>query len=123
LRPLLHDPPILSRTRRAVRERHLLTYGVGVVAEVQQVWRASYISFGTKNPYDVVYRFHDHTGRPVQGKDRTYHYAWAEALRPGDPVGVIYHPFRSTENVLWLHGSNVCADVQRPAQASGTGSC
>jgi hypothetical protein len=89
---------------RARRERRLLAYGVGVVAEVQRVRRIGYIHFGSKNPYDVTYHFYDHARQPVAGKDRTYGYAWAEALRPGDRVGVIYHPFRPAENVLWLHG-------------------
>lgn len=88
-------------------ERVLLMYGPGTEAEVVAVRRVRYIRFGWKNPYDIHYRFHDHRGLEVFGKDRTYHYAWAETQMPGDRVGVVYHPEAPNVNVLYLHGSDV----------------
>jgi hypothetical protein len=87
----------------ARRERVLLTFGASAEAEVVQVRRVRYIRFGAHNPYDVYYRFLDHLGREVTAKDRTYAYGWAEGLKPGDPVGVVYNPQSPTANVLWLH--------------------
>ncbi len=87
----------------ARRERILLTHGVGADAEVLQIKRIGYIHFGSKHPYDVYYRFGDHKGHDVIGRDRTYRYAWAEALKPGDKVGVVYNPLSSSRSVLWLH--------------------
>ena len=89
---------------RARGERILLVYGAGAEAEVARVKRLRHIRFGTRNPYDVYYEFTDHLGRRVAGRDRTYHYAWAEALTPGDRVGVVYNPQAPAANVLWLHG-------------------
>jgi hypothetical protein len=94
---------------RARGERVLLGYGPGAEAEVVAVRRVMYIQFGRNRPYDVHYRFHDHRGVEVRGKDRTYHYAWAEALKPGDKVGVVYHPQLSAASVLWLHGGDAAA--------------
>jgi len=100
----------VRRTRHA---RMLLTYGAGAEAEVVRKQRVSYIHFGSKSPYDVYYRFHDHYGQEVIGRDRTYHYAWAEALNPGDKVGVVYNPQSSAANVLWLHGDKEPLEATR----------
>ncbi len=89
---------------RATKERKLLMYGVGATGEVESVRRYGWVHFGSRSPYDVRYRFTDHDGREVRGKDRTYRYAWAESLRPGDRVGIVYHPWQPDKNVLWLHG-------------------
>jgi len=89
---------VLARSKRI-----LLTHGAGADAQVLQVKRIWYIHFGSKHPYDVYYRFRDHNGRDVIGRDRTYRYAWAEALEPGDKVGVVYNPLLSSRSVLWLH--------------------
>ncbi len=89
---------------RSRSERKLLAYGVGTAAEVVRVKSVWYIHFGTRHPFDVHYRFQDHRGLEVAGRDRTYHYAWAAALKPGDKVGVVYHPRMPATNVLWLHG-------------------
>ncbi len=86
------------------RERRLLAYGVAADADVLAVRRIWYIHFGSKHPYDVYYRFRDHHGVPITGRDRTYSYAWAEALRPGDRVGIVFNPRNPLENALWLHG-------------------
>lgn len=94
----------------ARNERVLLTYGVGAEAEVVRVRRIRSIHFGRQYPYDVYYRFRDHAGREILGKDRTYHYAWGKALEPGDRVGVVYHPQGSSTNVLWLHGGDIPSD-------------
>ncbi|MFH0983150.1 MAG: DUF3592 domain-containing protein [Planctomycetota bacterium] len=91
---------------RSRSERKLLAYGVGTAAEIVRVQSVWYIHFGTRHPFDVHYRFHDHRRMEVTGQDRTYHYAWAEALKPGDKVGVVYHPRQPEVNVLWLHGSD-----------------
>ena len=40
----------------------------------------------------------------MDGRDRTYRYAWAERLKPGDKIGVVYNPVEPTANALWLHG-------------------
>lgn len=90
--------------RRARAEGALLAYGSGAEAEVTRVQRLSHIRFNRQNPYDVYYQFTDHHGRHVAGCDRTYHYAWAEGLKAGDRVGVVYNPNVSAANVLWLHG-------------------
>lgn len=92
-----------AMSARARSERIVLTHGVGVDGEVVQVKCIWYIHFGSKHPYDVYYRFRDHNGRDVIGRDRTYRYAWAEALKPGDKVGVVYNPLSSSRSVLWLH--------------------
>jgi hypothetical protein len=94
----------------ARNERVLLTYGAGAAAEVVRVRRVRSIHFGKHHPYDVYYHFRDHAGREMPGKDRTYHYAWAETLEPGDRVGVVYHPRCSSTNVLWLHGGDTQPD-------------
>ncbi|MHC4064653.1 MAG: DUF3592 domain-containing protein [Planctomycetota bacterium] len=91
---------------RAETERNVLAYGVGTVAEVLRVRRIGYIHFGAQSPFDVHYRFNDHHGLEVTDRDRTYHYRWAEGLRPGDQVGVVYHPQASTCSTLWLHGGD-----------------
>lgn len=91
---------------RARNERVLLAFGPGTGAEVIDVRRVSYIRFGSRHPHDVYYRFAGSLGREVTGRDRTYHYAWAEALKPGDTVGVVYHPELPEANVLWLHGKD-----------------
>ena len=91
---------------RARGERILLAYGTGAEAEVARVKRLRHIRFGTQNPYDVYYDFTDHLGHRVAGRDRTYHYAWAEALKPGERVGVVYNPRAPAANVLWLHGGD-----------------
>lgn len=91
---------------RARRQRLLLTHGAGAEAEVVQVRRIGYIRFGSRNPYDVYYRFHDYRGLEVTGQDRTYHYGWAEELKAGDKVGVVYNPRGPAANVLWLHGGD-----------------
>ena len=91
---------------RARGERVLLAYGTGAEAEVARVKRLGYIRFGRQNPYDVTYEFTDHLGRRAAGRDRTYHYAWAAALKPGDRVGVVYNPQAPGANVLWLHGGD-----------------
>ena len=88
---------------KARSERALLTFGAAVDAEVFLVRRVKYIHFGSRSPYDVYYRFLDHLGREVTAKDRTYNYGWAEGLKPGDSVGVVYNPQSPTANVLWLH--------------------
>ena len=93
--------------RRARKERTLLTHGVGAEAEVVRVRRVSYITFGRQHPYDVHYRFSDHYGREMVGKDRTYHYGWAEGLQPGQKVGVVYDAYSPADNVLWLHGRDI----------------
>lgn len=99
---------LLTLTRsRARNERMLLGHGAGVDAQVIQVRRVWYIHFGSKHPHDVYYRFKGPLGREVIGRDRTYHYAWAQELKPGDTVGVIYHPELPEANVLWLHGKEV----------------
>jgi hypothetical protein len=98
---------------RARNERTLLSYGAATEAEVVGVHRVSYIRMGTRSPYDVYYRFFDHRGIPTDGKDRTYHYAWAEGLRPGDKVAVIYSPASPAASVLWLHGDEVGAERLR----------
>jgi len=89
---------VLARSKRI-----LLTHGAGADAQVLQVKRIWYIHFGSKHPYDVYYRFRDHNGRDVIGRDRTYRYAWAEALKAGDKVGVVYNPVSSSRSLLWLH--------------------
>ena len=91
---------------RARNERVLLAYGSGTDAQVIGVRRVWYIHFGSKSPYDVYYEFPGRAGRKTIGKDRTYHYAWAEALEAGDTVGVVYHPESPEVNVLWLHGKD-----------------
>ena len=98
---------LLVAWSRARGERILLTYGPGTDAEVVHVRRVRCVGFGKKNPYDVYYRFYDHRGLEVFGKDRTYHYGWAESLGPGDKVGVVYHPDVPEANVLYLHGKDV----------------
>jgi hypothetical protein len=98
---------LIAMALRARDELGLLTYGAGAQAEVVRVQRVRSIRFGAHHPYDVYYRFRDHAGREVLGKDRTYHYAWAEALAPGDRVGVVYHPQSSGASVLWLHGGDI----------------
>lgn len=98
---------LLLAWSRTHSERLLLAYGPGIDAEVVDVRRVSYIHFGSKSPYDVHYRFYDHRGLEVIGKDRTYHYGWAETLKPGDKVGVVYHPNAPEANALYLHGSDV----------------
>ena len=95
---LLAGTCVLARS-----ERILLTHGAAADAQVLQIKRIGYIHFGSKHPYDVYYRFRDHNGRDVIGKDRTYRYAWAEALKPGDKVGVVYNPLSSSRSLLWLH--------------------
>ena len=90
--------------RKARRERYLLTYGVAAEAEIVGVELVRSVQFGRRHPFNVQYRFFDHRGVEVFGRDRTYHYAWAEALRPGDKVAVIYNPQWPAENVLWLVG-------------------
>jgi hypothetical protein len=92
---------------RARFERLLLVYGTGTDAEVVRVRWVGYITFGTRHPGDVDYQFVDDVGRHVTGRDRTYHYDWAEGVRPGDRVGVVYHPQSPATNVLWLHGKDV----------------
>ena len=92
---------------RARSERLLLTHGEGADAEVVAVKKVRHIRVGTKRPFDVYYHFAGSLGRRVTGKDRTYHYAWAEALEPGEKVGVVYHPQAPEVNVLWLHGRDV----------------
>ncbi len=106
--------------RAARQERYLLIYGVGVEAEVLRVQPSSSVRFGSHHPYDVYYRFMDHTGQEIVGKDRTYRYLWADALEPGDTVGVVYNPVLPTANVLWLHGSD--APEERTAIAEPAGS-
>ena len=91
---------------QARRERELLTHGQGAQAEVVRVRRVGHIHFGSQSPYDVYYRFPNGHGPEVSGRDRTYHYAWAEALRPGDEVHVICHPDLPEVNALWLHGGD-----------------
>ena len=99
---------LLTLTRsRARNERMLLAYGAGADAQVVQVRRVWYIHFGSKHPYDVYYQFRGPLGREVIGRDRTYHYAWAQELKPGDKIGVVYHPELPEANVLWLHGKEV----------------
>jgi len=90
--------------------RRLLTWGVGAEAEVIRVSPVWYVHFGTKHPYDVLYRFHDHSGREVVGKDRTYCYDWAAALRAGDRVGVVYNPYRPQESAIWLQSAWVARE-------------
>jgi hypothetical protein len=90
--------------RLARAERALLAYGSGAEAEITRVERLSHIRFNRQNPHDVYYQFTDHGGRRVAGRDRTYHYAWAEGLKVGDRVGVVYNPHVPAANVLWLHG-------------------
>jgi hypothetical protein len=105
---LLSGVGLMVATGFLVRnERVLLTYGAGAEAEVVRVRRVLSIHFGRHHPYAVYYRFHDHAGREVLGRDRTYHYGWAETLEPGDRVGVVYHPRRASTNVLWLHGGDI----------------
>jgi len=89
---------------QAAKERKLLAYGMGTTADIESVRRVGWIHFGSRSPYNVRYRFADYRGQEVRGKDRTYRYGWAEGLRPGDAVGVVYHPLRPSRNVLWLHG-------------------
>jgi len=112
---------------RARRERLLLVHGAAAPAEVLQVREVTYIHFGRRHPYDVYYRFTDHRGHEVTGKDRTYHYEWAERLQPGDRVGVTYNPVTPTCNVLWLHGGDAAATgreyaagVSRPGDETGS---
>ncbi|MCP4246977.1 MAG: hypothetical protein GY778_07995 [bacterium] len=85
-------------------ERTLLAYGVGAEATVLDVRPIRWIHFGSNSPYDVAYRFFDHIGREVDGRDRTYHYDWARQLEPGQTVGVVYNPHQPGANALWLHG-------------------
>lgn len=92
---------------RARSEHLLLAHGQGADAEVVAVKKVWHISVGTKRPFDVYYQFTGSLGRKVTGRDRTYHYAWAEALKPGEKVGVVYHPQAPEVNVLWLHGRDV----------------
>jgi hypothetical protein len=97
----------------ARRERYLLTYGVGGEAEVVSVRASPNVRFGSRSPFDVCYRFTDHTGQEIVSQDRTYQYRWAEALRPGDCVGVVYNPFSPATNVLWLHGTDLPPESAR----------
>lgn len=97
---------------QARRERELLTHGRGRPAEVVRVRRVGHIRFGTRNPYDVHYRFPNGHGLEVSGRDRTYHYAWAEALQPGDEIPVICNPDWPEANVLWLHGGDAGSTAQ-----------
>ena len=96
---------------RARFERLLLVYGTGTDAEVVRVRWVGYITFGTRHPGDVDYQFVDDVGRQVTGRDRTYHYEWAERVKPGDRVGVVYHPQSPTVNVLWLHGEDLRSEA------------
>jgi hypothetical protein len=91
--------------RRSRRERLLLEHGAAADAEVTDSKLIWYVHFNRKHPSDVYYRFRDRQGTEVTGRDRTYRYAWAEALTPGEKVTVIYNPVASGENALWLHGS------------------
>jgi hypothetical protein len=88
----------------ARRDRKLLAYGVAAEGEVLEVRCCKSVSFGTKHPYDVYYRFRDQWGTDVKGHDRTYFYAWAEGLRPGERIGIVFNPRNPRENALWLHG-------------------
>ncbi|MFH1746599.1 MAG: DUF3592 domain-containing protein [Planctomycetota bacterium] len=97
---------LLATWAQARQERMLLTHGEGVMGEVVDVRRIKHIHFGSRSPYDVYYAFRDQRGLEVYGHDRTYHYDWAEALRPGDQVGVIFNPDEPLASVLWLHGSS-----------------
>jgi len=90
-------------------DRHHVTT-TGTVIRVQPV---RYLSVGSKHPLDVTYSFRDQRDLEVTGCDRTYHYAWAESLKPNDSVAVIYNPRWPRINVLWLHGPN----ESRPAPA------
>jgi hypothetical protein len=89
---------------RGRSEGILLAHGAAAEAEVTGVRRLGHIRFGRRNPFDVYYHFTDHYGRRVDGRDRTYHYDWAEGLKEGDRVGVVYNPRAPAANVLWLHG-------------------
>jgi hypothetical protein len=91
----------------ARRQQKLLAYGVGTEAEVLQVRCVKSINFGSKHPYDVHYRFRDQYGASVVGRNRTYSYAWAEALVPGEKVGIVFNPCDPRENALWLHGKEL----------------
>jgi hypothetical protein len=88
----------------AQRDRRLLAFGVAAEGEVLKVRCCKSISFGTKHPYDVYYRFRDQWGTDVSGRDRTYCYAWAQRLRPSGLVGIVFNPRNPRENALWLHG-------------------
>ena len=98
---------------QARSERILLSYGTGAEAEILRVQRVWYLHFGSKHPYDIIYQFYDHRGLEVRGQDRTYHYAWAEALKPGDKVGVVYNPQSPAANVLWLHGGDTRSKLEQ----------
>lgn len=89
------------------RDRKLLTYGIAAEGTVVRVRCIGTINFGTKHPYDVYYQFRDPWGREITGRDRTYSYAWAEGLQPGERVGVVFNPRDPHENALWLHGKEL----------------
>jgi hypothetical protein len=92
--------------RKAKGLRNLLVYGVGVEGSVTHVNRINYIRSGRRNPFDVFYRFTDHRGLTVTGRDRTYHYDWAEQLQLGDKVGVVFNPTFPESSTLWLTAKN-----------------
>lgn len=96
---------LIYSAARARSERLLLVHGAGAAGEVVRLRRVGYIHFGAQSPFDVYYQFRDHRGLEVADRDRTYHYRWAEALRPGDKVGVVYHRQSPNVSALWLHGT------------------
>ncbi len=101
--PLLIGLGMLIPLWRAVRrKRRLLSYGEATMGEVVGVDRRRYIHFGSKNPYDIRYAFSDLMGEQRRGQERTYDYAWAESLHPGDPLHVIYDPNEPCTSALWV---------------------
>ncbi len=92
---------------RSRRLRELLEYGVGVTGEVTRIDTVSYVSMGRKHPYDVYYSFIDHRGVRAAGRERTYQYAWAEALNPGAFVGIVFNPADPRSSALWLYGKDL----------------
>ncbi len=87
---------------RVRQERSLLTHGQAVEGRVVAVKTSWYVHFGSKHPYDIDYVFGDLIGQEQTGRDRTYRYAWAASLRPGDPLIVIHDTMDLRRNALWI---------------------
>jgi len=79
----------------------LLQQGRAVVGEVIEVKKLRYEHYGKKHPYKVRCRFADDFGTVVESKTKTLNVAAAERLHPGDPVTVLYYPYKSKVNLAY----------------------
>ncbi|MDI9383978.1 MAG: hypothetical protein QM518_06735 [Verrucomicrobiota bacterium] len=88
--------------RRQIAATHaLLCHGTAVRAEVQGKRVLRFIRVNNRHPVDLDYRFHDEQGRPHTGRDRTYDVGWADHLKVGESIVVIFDPDFPDDNVIW----------------------